>query len=344
MAVFSTLVTLARFFPKSFIFSNSLTQFGIICGVFTVPIIVERSLEAYGYDGACLILGGISLHAVVSAMILRPPKDLSSSTEENTQLMVTHSSGDSHSIIENEKHQGGANWGTESDNDGFSRSNTEYMQVVVDFFHSLPSVGELFKSFILVEEPLCTLVMPAVFLANYVFYAWLLFLVPHAEGLGIDPSRAVLLSSIAGIAGTFGSIVFLVLLHFNYDATIIIIFCCLVSAISFFLDTLSSTFIFLAVMAGVQGLALFVVRTISSVMAKLAVRDAQNIPSALSLFFFLEAVGVGAGDTISGHIYDVTSSMHTVFISFGIALVVAMANLISFAILVCYKASVKSDS
>ncbi|XP_030849182.1 monocarboxylate transporter 2-like [Strongylocentrotus purpuratus] len=144
MAVFSTLVTLARFFPKSFIFSNSLTQFGIICGVFTVPIIVERSLEAYGYDGACLILGGISLHAVVSAMILRPPKDLSSSTEENTQLMVTHSSGDSHSIIENEKHQGGANWGTESDNDGFSRSNTEYMQVVVDFFHSLPSVGEFF--------------------------------------------------------------------------------------------------------------------------------------------------------------------------------------------------------
>ncbi|XP_030849183.1 uncharacterized protein LOC588727 [Strongylocentrotus purpuratus] len=186
--------------------------------------------------------------------------------------------------------------------------------------------------------------MPAVFLANYVFYVWLLFLVPHAEGLGIDPSRAVLLSSIAGIAGTVGSIVFLVLLHFNYDTTIIIIFCCLVSAISFFLDTLSSTFVFLAVMAGVQGLALFVVRTISSVMAKLAVRDAQNIPSALSLFFFLEAVGVGAGDTISGHIYDVTSSMHTVFISFGIALVVATANLIIFAILVCYKASVKSDS
>ncbi|XP_030849786.1 monocarboxylate transporter 7-like [Strongylocentrotus purpuratus] len=300
MAVFSTLVTLARFFPKSFIFSNSLTQFGVVCGVFTVPIIVERSLEAYGYDGACLILGGITLHAVVSAMILRPPKDLPSRTEENTQLMDTHSSRDSHSTIENEKHQGCSNGGTESDKDGFSRSNTEYMQVVVDFFHSLPSVGELFKSFILVEEPLCTLVMPAVFFAKYVFYAWILFLVPHAEGLGIEPSRAVLLSSIAGIAGTFGSIVFVVLLHFNYDPTIIIIFCCLMSAISFFLDTLSSNFIFLAIMACFQGLFLFVLQSITSVMAKLAVRDADNIPSALSLFLFIEAVGIGVGDTVSG--------------------------------------------
>eukprot|EP00057_Strongylocentrotus_purpuratus_P025887 XP_011680361.1 PREDICTED: monocarboxylate transporter 2-like [Strongylocentrotus purpuratus] len=300
MAVFSTLVTLARFFPNSFIFSNSLTQFGAICGVFTVPIIVERSLEAYGYDGACLILGGISLHAVVSAMILRPPKDLPSRTEENTQLMDAHPPSDSHSIMENEEHQGCSYWGTESDNDGFSRSNTQYMQAVVDFFHSLPSVGELFKSFILVEEPLCTLVMPAVFLANYVFYAWLLFLVPHAEDFGIEPSRAVLLSSIAGIAGTFGSIVFVVLLHFNYDSTIIIIFCCSMSAISFCLDTLSSSFMFLAIMACFQGLFLFVLQSVTSVMAKLAVRDAENIPSALSLFFFIEAVGIGVGDTISG--------------------------------------------
>ena len=76
LTYFPIMVSFNDYFGKSFIFSNTLTIFGSKFGAFLVPVIIERSLEAYGYTGAFLILGGICLHTLVCGAVVRPPKDM----------------------------------------------------------------------------------------------------------------------------------------------------------------------------------------------------------------------------------------------------------------------------
>ncbi|XP_072178370.1 monocarboxylate transporter 3-like [Diadema setosum] len=68
-------ITLNEYFTKSFIFFNTLSTLGVTIGAFCLPVIVEWSLTAYGYNGAFLILGGMCLHTVPCALTIRPPRD-----------------------------------------------------------------------------------------------------------------------------------------------------------------------------------------------------------------------------------------------------------------------------
>ena len=162
------------------------------------------------------------------------------------------------------------------------------------------SLTSRMKLFILFEEPLYTLVMPVIVLWGYMYGAWMLFLVPHAEGAGIQLSRAVFLSSIAGISGIFGRILYLVLLHFKVDSTLIFCVSSLICATSFFIDSASSSYTFLAVMASIQGFTMFHLDCIPHAMMKLSVRSEDNLPQALALNPCLFGLGVIVGDFISG--------------------------------------------
>ena len=58
LSVYPILVTLNECFGESFVFWNTVANFGSTTGAFVMPVVVERSLEAYGFQGAFLIMGG----------------------------------------------------------------------------------------------------------------------------------------------------------------------------------------------------------------------------------------------------------------------------------------------
>nr|XP_054763573.1 monocarboxylate transporter 12-like [Lytechinus pictus] len=335
LTYFPIMVSMNLFFTKSFIFANALTLFGRTFGAFLVPVITERSLEAYGYHGGFLILGGIALHTVVCGAIVRPP-------EEGRQDNL-HSSDDAEgeSLIKVPTSEQTDRRETST----FLQKTIEENSKKEEKMRSLGDHGDTsswcsrksflpqLKSFIFVQEPMYTLVAPSMILQCFVHAAWVLFLVPHAEEAGINLSNAVFLSSIAGISGTFGRILYLVLLHFKFDNTIIFCFACFTCASSFFLDFVSSTYIFLAVMASIQGFTIFIFDCLPHAMMKLSIRDQKNIPRAIAANSFLYGIGYLLGDVISGCIYDVTSSLRTLFVVYGVLLVIITINLMIFKLI-----------
>ncbi|XP_030830921.1 monocarboxylate transporter 3-like [Strongylocentrotus purpuratus] len=336
LTFFPIMVSINDYFAKSFIFSNTLTLFGTTCGAFLVPVIIERSLEAYGYNGGFLILGGIALHAVVCGAVIRPPRDRNidnvrpSAEGEGDSLIVVQPAesteidvlavGETSTALTELNEQD-----SKSKNDTMARSSSS-----TSWRCSCDSFTSTLTSFIFFQEPYYTLIAPAIILQCFVMAAWMLFLVPHAEEAGIERSNAVFLFTIAGISGIFGRILYLVLLHFKCDNTIIFCFTCTISAISCFIDSVSSSYIFLAAMALIQGTTFFILDCLPHAMMKLSVRNEANIPRAISPNLLLVGIGVITGDALSGYIYDVTSSFGTVFVVYGALLVLITVNLVIF--------------
>ncbi|XP_054754383.2 monocarboxylate transporter 12-like [Lytechinus pictus] len=335
------------YFSKSFIFSNALTFFGWTCGAFLVPIIVERSLEAYGYTGSFLILGGIASHIVVCGAVVRPPRDRRrhdcvKSTDDGGKdpLVDTPTSepvdkrGDQHHHHPGKDESETSKLLSAQLSGQNSQSNNEMMSSDgKSSWCSCASFTTKLKSVVFLQEPLYTLVALAIILQFFMMAGWMLFLVPHAVGAGIDRSNAVFLSSIAGISGIFGRILYLVLLYFDYDNTVIFCIACMISACTFFIDFVSSSYIFLAAMAGAQGFTLFILDSIPHAMMKLSIRNEENIPGALAATPFLGGAAIVTGDYVSGYIYDVTSSLRTLFTLYGVLLVIITIDLVIFKLI-----------
>ncbi|XP_788793.3 monocarboxylate transporter 4-like [Strongylocentrotus purpuratus] len=71
MAYMPTILALNDFFRENFVLVNTITLYGYTAGSMLLPIVTERSFEAYGYAGAFIILGGIALNLVVCGTTIR---------------------------------------------------------------------------------------------------------------------------------------------------------------------------------------------------------------------------------------------------------------------------------
>ncbi|XP_072169978.1 monocarboxylate transporter 6-like [Diadema setosum] len=91
----TSFITIYEYFPKSFVFVNAVTFYGLCAGALCLPLLTEKSLEAYGYDGAFLILGGIALHAVVCGAVIRPPRDYQTNVCPSATKVAKDQSNDS---------------------------------------------------------------------------------------------------------------------------------------------------------------------------------------------------------------------------------------------------------
>ena len=201
------LVTLNECFGESFVFWNTVANFGSTTGAFVMPVVVERSLEAYGFQGAFLIMGGLSLNAVVCGAAIGPEEShKKKSRSENGTLSQsktareakrkewTDSAGESemsHCMSESHGHSteerslllggGGARTpGHDIESDPVPRSSGQGSS-------SSPFANILgrLKSTWLFHEPWSAFMLCPTFAFYYVYYAWLLFLIPNAEWLGI---------------------------------------------------------------------------------------------------------------------------------------------------------------
>ncbi|XP_072180591.1 monocarboxylate transporter 7-like [Diadema setosum] len=191
-------ITLNEYFTKSFIFFKTLSNLGLTVGAFCLPVIVEWSLTAYGYNGAFLILGGMCLHTVACALTIRPPRDGKTlqvhptATKENNSLLKSVDN-QSTTASASEKRPDFKKISADSRGGDMESSRDSSLRIRL-------------KSCVYFAEPLFALVTPCFIFGYFFMYAWVLFLIPAAESLGIERSRAVYLASIAGFGGVLGKL------------------------------------------------------------------------------------------------------------------------------------------
>ncbi|XP_030849021.1 uncharacterized protein LOC115927376 [Strongylocentrotus purpuratus] len=158
-------------------------------------------------------------------------------------------------------------------------------------------------------------------------YAWMLFLVPHAEHLGIPPSKAIFLSTIGGIGGIIGRTIFIILVGKGINVYIIYIAIGLIGTASFLLDFISSAYAVRATLAFFQGFSFFIEDALMSSLLKDAVFDDRNFNMAVALGSFVDGLGATCAGTITGYLFDVTQSFTMVFIIVGFIRAVMVVHL-----------------
>ena len=451
LATFPVTVLMNDFFGENFVFWITCSNFGISVGALILPVVIERSLQAYGYHGAYLIMGGISLHAIAAGCAVRTldavenkqssgSQDNSSfskhpedKTKQHCQLKLrgTLSKNGHGRILPSSEHNSDTTSGNSRKAEGKNQFQNSFVQSKArqahvdihsedtDMADSVPQlslsiytvnvdsknticingrialetksqnrksetistvaeisilektcnarstsetcdarstnktwdarstsdsctmassqsdndevpllheVGDYYgtnseqksgsknirisgylsklKSYttssVLFKEPVLVLMLPAVLLSTYVYFSWMLFLVPHAEWRHIPPSRAVLLSTFAGSVGLFGRIAFLIVDYNHYDMFIFLAACASVSAVVFFLDELGSSFWFLSVTAILQAVAIFGSDPIGLLVSKRVISDDTLFSSAASLGDVAIGLGGMLGQMLSG--------------------------------------------
>eukprot|EP00057_Strongylocentrotus_purpuratus_P011134 XP_011665608.1 PREDICTED: monocarboxylate transporter 7-like [Strongylocentrotus purpuratus] len=379
-----------QYFKENFVLMNTIGSYGSITGVIFLPVITERSLEAYGYCGVFMILGAIMFHNVAGAAAIRKPVF---SVKDNT----TGQSGSDQDPSEDDGEENGIEGGDqmttlkdESRNDmvqaqAESRFHTkensentdtqnaaieviaflisdedagilnddnnckEHVPLLksafdhpgeVDDLPNAPRSGQNVRtSFIsrcklfMTKETLFLMCLPATYFRAYSFESWALYLVPHAEQIGITPSRAVFLSSIGGISGIIGRAIAVILLVKKVHMLKIYIIAGFITTLSFFLDFVGESFMIRSVWAFFQGLCFFVLDTADPTFLKLTLVDESNFSFGLGLVMLMKGSGNVSAGLITGALLDVIQSYTIVFMMIGIPVFFFTINVVVISVL-----------
>ncbi|XP_030844444.1 uncharacterized protein LOC105445778 isoform X2 [Strongylocentrotus purpuratus] len=462
------------YFPEKFVLMNSLSYYGSMVGIMVLPIITDRSLEAYGYTWTFLILGAIKLHVVACAAALRRPfskdivitkrKDSSNDSMTLIEEGMSDSDGDQRvealAIIEVKAREGntdirerslkektewsgqeghptnhvqnnnaslkesdcinkdaielvgknetdsginaeerktlflgndgidihkpydasdsedrsGTFWSSRSvwesgsiekvdatelggENGSDTGSDAEERRALIfkngetgnilqpsaasdairngDIRGIFGSFGSILEQYFkpILQEHVFLVTLPVVLLHTYIINAWVLFLVPHAEQVGIIQSRAVLLASIGGIAGLIGRTMSVVLLAKQADMIPVYIITGAICSVTFLLDGFGNGFVTRACLVFVQGFCLFTLDTTAFGFLKIAVMKEDNFSTAYGINCAVFAVGLIASGFVTGALFDALHSYTKVFNIIGVVQIIFIANVILIKIL-----------
>ncbi|XP_041484540.1 uncharacterized protein LOC121431107 isoform X2 [Lytechinus variegatus] len=407
---------LNQYFKENFVLINTVASFGVTTGIMFLPIITERSLEAYGYHGAFLILGGIMLHMVAAAAAIRKPmykttghitkqaacdrdtseidchelcdaKKCSLNIEGSKQAQGTTKCGANRDttevVAEVSWHHAGNTCSTAkhfkdlnnengvkrcqddegiAHDDDINRNEQENIPLVDNgsypdhadmpnkkldtltstdanqdhddgsqnaFCSLLISRCKLFVT----NEMLFLMCIPSIFFYVYGFDAWVLFLVPHAEDLGISSSKAVFLSSVGGVGGLIGRLIAIFLLFKKIDMIKIYIIVGFINSLTFFLDFIGESFLVRSVWAFIQAVCFFIQDTSGATYLKFVLRDESNFSFGLGLIMLVQGCGSISSGVFTGTLLDVTQSYTKVFMITGISSACCTVNVIVIFIL-----------
>ncbi|XP_041478853.1 monocarboxylate transporter 7-like [Lytechinus variegatus] len=317
-------------FQEKFVLANTVSLYGYTAGSVFLPILIERSLQAYGYSSAFLILGGVALNAMACAATIRKEQRYSKFDEGPKE-------SDSRKCFpETESHNRKTMFCRNSHTDDEEESEDVTLQrrlIQVEKFRTDKqgmspdpqsiTKGSFFQSCQrscgLLNEPLFLFSTPILFISSYNLYSWMLFLVPHTEQLGIQSSNAVFLSTIGGIGGIIGRTVFIILLYKGVNAFAVFIPVSCICAGSFLLDFISSGYQCRAALAFIQGFCFFIEDALCASLSNDAVFDDNNCDTAIALSMFWYGLGGTISGTFSGYLFDLTQSFTKVFIIIGIS-------------------------
>ncbi|XP_030830394.1 uncharacterized protein LOC105442956 [Strongylocentrotus purpuratus] len=302
---------------------------GNTAGALITPYIVERSLEAYGYVGAMLILGGISLHAIPASVALRnPPKTpmRSSNPEREAKALILDEERSSKRHLRKTRQPTNSNHMITEDNQ--QNRPAVFLERHDDTIKQ--KFKKLVQSCIFIQEPLMTISFASIFFTHFGFDSWVLFLVSRAEWHGIPSSDAVLLSTLAGAGGIIGRLVYIAFIYFGANAIFLSFIFNMISAITFLMDPLITTFPEMCVVAFIQGWCLFSCQVSTSAYPKYAASD-KNFTLYAGIQGLMAGLGAIVGGFMSGLIKDASQSFTTVFLVLGAVFTVnSMTTLLFF--------------
>ena len=216
---------LGQYFDKYLPLASGVFEACAALGIVIFPPLTQILLDTYGWRNTLLLLGGVSLHLIISGMLFRSP---------NTQTFSLLATNDD--VNDNESCQ----------NDNLEYNTFTWMDLpsassrhtVICKFDILNLTGlHLFKNLSFLAN--CA----ASGSSNCVFTGWIIYFVPHCLTKGLTLREASLLASIAGFAYLLGCLMYIPIVSKQLiSARGYIYISCAVTSISLFADTFSPTF------------------------------------------------------------------------------------------------------
>ncbi|XP_041484912.1 monocarboxylate transporter 2-like [Lytechinus variegatus] len=325
--VITITTNLHQHFPAKFDVINTISLIGSPTGAFITPVITENLLEIYGLAGTILILGGLSFNLVVCALVLRPPRRKRRWKGENDieymRVQKPDTDADKSEAVED---------GVNSVPDMSSKSNTDDIKTKQRTTSWIDYIFDITNLSVLRRTPSFVLLLLPNLLMMVVWMGWTLFLVPHAESLGISQSKAAYLAMLGGFGGITGLICTSIFLVFYPQVALKLpAATSLIGAFVFFLDLASSHYVFQAIHAFLIGVLIYHTSVYISVGVKYALPD-EDFTMGLGLAVFFYAIGTITGGMGSGLIYDLTQDYKLVFVAFGLAEILISIFYIGFVV------------
>ncbi|XP_072174306.1 monocarboxylate transporter 2-like [Diadema setosum] len=304
--VICTTLGINEHFSIRFGMINTLSLLGSPVGAFLLPVVSEKLFEYYGLWGTIFILASLYMNTFVCAGTLRPLTK-SSAPEKRADFKQLPTSESNHGEVQNYPAEDVGYNGVPPDGDrrhNFVACTYLCQATNLSVFHRSP----LFSLFIISN-----------FFLLAVWVGWTLFLVPHAEYLGMSQSNGSYLAMIGGMGGFFGLAISSLMLFFKpnigVDAGAVSSVIC---SVVFFLDYIDSSFPFQAVHAFIIGFILYSQSALVVVSVKYAVPP-EDFNMGLGLSFVAYGAGSLTGSFVTGLLFDVTSDYRLAFVVFGIA-------------------------
>ncbi|XP_072167386.1 monocarboxylate transporter 12-like [Diadema setosum] len=316
LVTFPTHMSLLEYFPDMFEITTSviLTAGGL--GMMTLPVAAEELRLTYGWRGAMLVMGGFSLHALVSCALFRPRGQRTVAESDSGHLGTSY-----RSLVEEER----------------SHSQQNVSSMTCGEFSCLDAARALMNIELFQRHPASVIVIFASFLTGLTYSSWIIFVIPNALSKGIPAGKAVTLATIGGASNILGRLLAgffsqakVVPDHFTYA------FIHVCAAVAFFLNIVVDSFSLLAVLSVVNGFTCGAGVVLNPLLPKVIVPDSFFV-SAISLAYLNFGIGEGIGGLIMGAVFDSTGSYNLAFAVAGLVdLSCGLLVLISVSVFRCF--------
>ncbi|XP_071508560.1 monocarboxylate transporter 12-like [Diadema antillarum] len=328
--IICTILGINEHFPVRFGVINTLAIMGSPVGAFLLPVVSEKLFEYYGLWGTIFILASLYMNTFACAATLRPLTK-SSAPEKLVDFKQLPTSESNHREVQNCPTEDIGYNGVPPKKD--RRRN--FLARYSTYLCQATNLSVLHRS------PLFSLFVISNFFLMAVWAGWTLFLVPHAEYLGISQSNGSYLAMIGGIGGFFGLAISSSLLYFKpnsgVDAAAV---SGLVGSVVFFFDYIDSSFPFQAMHAFIIGFILYSQCALIVVGVKYAVPP-EDFNMGLGLTLVAYGAGTLTGSFVTGLLFDVTSDYRLAFVVFGIAELLMFFCYFTYALLTRFSAKYK---
>ena len=192
-----TLAVLPDYFDKHFDTANVIVHFGMSTGVIVMPLLTQFLQDVYGWRGAMFIIGGLYLHPLVFAALIRP---------NGTKHGIRNGKSTKQGNDENEDDQCNEKCGLQTEHAGSLSCNEENASNHhFSFINAIANTLDLhlFKNPKVLSQYILNIG------CSYLYTGWLIYLVPHGLDLGFEPYEASALATVGGFGNLIGSIVYM---------------------------------------------------------------------------------------------------------------------------------------
>ena len=258
----TSITSLLLYFPENFASANGIALAGGSVGMMVLPPLTELLHKSYGWKGALVILGAVSTHSCIFGALMRPLHSQERYKPINKSSAIKSSKEPER---ENRKKQTLKMWN---------------------------ALKEKFDFQMFVDEPRFIITQLVSTLCGIVYTGWHLYLIPHGIALGFGETQSSFLATFGGIGNLIGR-----LAHGTFvdrgviQATDLFAVASVVLAVACVLDQLaSSSFIAIATLAVIAGLALGIVYPLLFVMT-VDVPQGRQV-SALAWMYLFQGTGL----------------------------------------------------